>query len=257
MTVYLDLVMLINFIVDLLLLLGTNRLSGFSPGWKRTLPAALLGSLYGGLCMLPPLRFLGNLLWRTVFLILTGCVAFGCNRSAIKRTGLFLLLSMAMGGVAVGMGRNDFGMLILSGAVVWLLCSVGFGGRIGGQEFVCLSIPTETGKLELIALKDSGNSLKDPITGESVIVVSPEAAMKLTGLTLQQICSPLETLTAGCLPGAKLIPYRAVGKPGGLLLAKRFSHVRIGSEERSAILAFAAEQIGSGEIYQALTGGAV
>ena len=42
---------------------------------------------------------------------------------------------------------------------------------------------------------------------------------------------------------------------GGFLLAKRFADVTIGEKTRSALVAFAAEGLGKGEIYQALTGG--
>jgi len=257
MTVYLDLFMLINFFVDFFLLLGANKLSGFPAEWKRMACGALFGSIYACVCMFPNCRFMGNLLWRFVFLALTGCVAFGCSRSAVKRTGLFLLLSLAMGGVAVGIGRSDVWMLLLSALVVWILCGIGFGGSVGGREFVRLSVPLENTCVSFVALKDSGNSLRDPVSGESVIVVSPEYAVKLTGLTLDQIKNPLETVAQGILPGGKLIPYRTVGRPVGMLLAKRFSGVRIGEEKRSVILAFATEAFGEGVIYQALAGGMV
>ena len=257
MTVYLDLIVLINFIVDLFLLLGTNRLSGFLPEWRRTVGGALLGSLYGGVCLIPAYRFLGNFFWRTVFLVLIGCVAFGWNRSAVKRTGLFLMLSMAMAGVAVGIGSNDIWMLLMSACAVWVLCHIGFGGSVGGREYVHLTVPLKSGSVSLIALKDSGNMLKDPVSGENVIVVSPEYAMKLTGLSLHQIKNPLETLALGQLPGGKLIPYRSVGNPMGMLLAKRFSGVKVGKEERSLILAFAGEGFEEGQHYQALAGGVI
>ena len=48
---YLDLLMLINFLVDYLLLLGTNRLSGFPSDHRRLLGASLVGALYSG-CLL-------------------------------------------------------------------------------------------------------------------------------------------------------------------------------------------------------------
>ena len=77
MAVYLDLVMLLNFLVDYLLLLGTNRLSGspMTPG--RCALAAVLGSVYAGACLLPGFRFLGNFLWRCVSLGLMAVLAFG------------------------------------------------------------------------------------------------------------------------------------------------------------------------------------
>ena len=257
MAVYLDLVMLLNFVVDLLLLLGTNRLSGFPPGVKRCALAAGLGSVYSACCLLSGFRFLGNTLWRAVCLGLMGMTAFGLNRSAWKRCGVFLLLSMAMGGIALGFGRNDFGMLVLSAALVWLLCRVGFGKRIGGREYVRVLIREADRTVDLTALRDSGNTLQDPITGEQVLVVGPEAARKLTGLAAEQLRSPMETLVARPLPGLRLIPYSAVGQPGSMLLAKRFSNVQVGDHRGSVLVAFAPEMIGNGEVYQALTGGAL
>ena len=192
-----------------------------------------------------------------VFLALVGCTAFGWNRSAVKRTGLFLLLSMAMAGVAVGIGRNDMWMLVVSACVVSVLCHIGFGGSVGGREYVRLTVPLESGSVSMIALKDSGNLLKDPLSGENVIVVSPEYGVKLTGLTLNQIKNPIQTLSLGQLPGGKLIPYRSVGNCADMLLAKRFPGVKVGNEERSVILAFAGEGFEKGEQYQALAGGMI
>lgn len=255
MTVYLDFVMLLNFLVDFLLILGTNRLSGFPAQPWRCAGAALVGAVYSGACLLPGFRFLGNLLWRCVSLGLMGVMAFGCNASAIKRSGLFLLLSMAMGGIALSMGRGDLLSLILCALVCFLLSRISFGGQVGGREYVPMSIAYEGRSASLIALKDTGNTLKDPVTGEQVLVISAEIACRLTGLTVEQLRKPLETLVFHPLPGLRLIPYRAVGNGGGFLLAKRFEEVTVGNRKQSALVAFAAEGLGTGETYQALTGG--
>lgn len=255
MSVYLDLVMVLNFLVDFLLILGTNRLSGFPPGWKRTALAALLGAFYSGTCLLPGFSFLGNTLWRLIFLGLMGIIAFGANRSAIKRTGVFVLLSMSMGGVALGFGRGEFSMLVLSALVVWLLCRIGFGRSIGGREYETVTICAEETSATVTALRDSGNALRDPITGEQVMVVGPDTASKLTGLSAFAFRSPMETMLSHPKQGYRLIPYSAVGQPGSLLLAKRFAIGKPGEQKGSAIVAFAPEAIGKGEMYQALTGG--
>ena len=257
MAVYLDLVMILNFAVDLLLILGTNRLSGFPAGWMRSMGAAALGGIYSGACLLPGFRFLGNTLWRIVSLGLMGSIAFGWNVSGWKRTGLFVLLTMAMGGVAMGFGRSNFTMLILSAAVVWLLCKVGFGKTVGGREYVSVIIGSGEERVTLTALRDSGNTLSDPITGEQVLVIGPDAAAKLTGLSHEQLRSPMETMMGRCVSGLRLIPYNAVGQPAGMLLAKRFETVQVGKWKGSVLVAFAPEAIGSGDVYQALTGGAI
>ena len=94
MVIYADVVMLLNFAVDFLLLLGTNRLTGYPPTLKRLSLAATLGGLYGGMCILPGFAFLGNTAWRLVFLGLMALIAFGCNESALRRGVLFVFLSM-------------------------------------------------------------------------------------------------------------------------------------------------------------------
>ena len=255
MAVYLDLVMILNFLVDFLLLLGTNRLAGFPSRPWRCAGGALVGAVYSGACLLPGFRFLGNLLWRCVSLGMIGMMAFGCDLGALKRGGIFVLLSMAMGGIALHVGRGNVGSLILCGGLCFLLSAVSFGGQIGRREYVPLKISYEGRNASLIALKDTGNTLTDPLTGEQVLIISADAASRLTGLTLTQLRNPMETLVIPPIPGLRLIPYRSVGNAGGFLLAKRFADVTIGAKKQSALVAFASEGLGKGEIYQALTGG--
>ena len=256
MQIYLDGILLLNFLVDLLLLLGTNRLSGF-PAEPRLVWAALLGAGFAAACVLPGFRFLGNLFWRLVSLLLIGSVAFGWNRSALKRTCIFAILSMALGGLALNLHRITFPALILGAVGTWVICYGAVGGRIGGREYLTVEIPTEGDILSVVALKDTGNTLRDPVTGENVLVVSGEVAARLTGLTTDQLSTPLETLGANPRMGLRLIPYHAVGKESGMLLGKRFAGVKMGGRRRSVLVAFAPAGLGQGEEYQALTGGIV
>ncbi|MGM9550472.1 MAG: sigma-E processing peptidase SpoIIGA [Faecousia sp.] len=257
MEIYLDLVVILNFLVDFLLLLGTNRLSGFPMSVPRAAAAAALGALYSGACIWPRLRFLGGILWRAVSLAGMAVIAFGFDRSAIKRGGVFVLLSMALGGVALSVGQGNFFALVLAAGGVWALCRIAFGGQVGGREYVPVELSHDGKTASIVALRDSGNTLRDPITGEQVLVIAGEVAEKLTGLTQKQLRSPLETLMRHPVPGLRLIPYRAVGQAGDMLLAMRFAKVKIGSKEQSVVVAFAPEGLGRGDVYQALTGGVI
>ena len=254
MTVYLDLVMLLNFLVDLLLLLGTNRLAGYPTGLARCALAAAFGALYSGVCMIPGLRFLGNTLWRIVSLCLMAVVSFGMNLSAIRRGGIFVILSMALGGIALHLGSRDFLPLVFCGGILLMLCRISFGDPPGGRTYVPITISHKGKQVQMMALQDTGNTLRDPVTGEQVLVLSTHMAARLTGLSAEQIRSPLETLAAKPIPGLRLIPYRAVGS-SGMLLGMRFENVTIHGKVRSAVVAFAAEDFGRGESYQALAGG--
>ena len=251
MPVYLDVLVLLNFLVDLLLLIATNRLSGYPAGVKRAVPAAVLGGVYGGVCVLPGLELLAGTVCRVLMLAIMGVIAFGLRREAGRRCVLFVLLSMALGGVAVGL-QSGFWSLILCAGGVCVMCVLGFRGRIG-QQYVPVKVKTAQGTVEFTALRDTGNTLTDPLTGQQILVVSPRIGTALTGLTRQQIERPADALTQ--VPGLRLIPFHAVGKAGGVLAAKRYENVAIGSWQGSCLIAIAPNDIGQGKPYEALTGG--
>jgi len=257
MTVYLDLVMGLNFLVDFLLLMGTNRLAGFPAGVRRAAWGALVGAVYAGGCLLPGFSFLGNLLWRTVSLVLISVIAFGWNAGARMRGVLFVVLSMALGGIALCMEQGGMPGLVLAAACLWGLCFAGFRGRAGGRHYVNVLLQYRQKQLRLIGLQDTGNTLRDPVTGQQVLVTGAEVANRLTGLTAEQLRNPVETVASGILPGLRLIPYRAVGKEGGMLLGMKLPNTKVGTWQGSAIVAFAPEGLGKDSTYQVLTGGIV
>ena len=78
-------------------------------------------------------------------------------------------------------------------------------------------------------------------------------AKRLLDLSQEELEHPLETLLNH--PGLRLIPYSAVGQPGGMLLGRRFRQVWMGEQKVAAVIAFAPEKIGIGQMYQALAGG--
>ena len=251
MVVYLDILLFLNFFVDFLLLLGTNRLAGYPPRKGRAAIAASLGAIYGIFTLLPGFSFLGNTLWRTVCLLFMGAIAFGFHKNAVRRIFLFYLLSMALGGVAMGGSGGIWGIVGAAMAVA-ALCIFGFRGKLG-KEFLPVELAYGENKIRLTALRDTGNTLRDPITGEPVLIIGLSSATHLTGLTEKDLRDPVVAMEK--LQGARLVPYRAVGKSGGMLLALRLQNVKIGTWEGKRTVAFAPEGLGENTEYQALTGG--
>ena len=257
MVIYADLVVLLNFLVDLFLLAGTNRLAGYGVNWKRSALAAAIGGIYAGACVFPQLSFLGNTLWRLVSLGVMAVVCFGWNLSGLRRGILFSLLSMALGGVALGLNKGGFFSLILSAAGVWAMCHFGFRGKAGQAEYVSVEITCRGKTHNLTALRDTGNNLCDPVTGQKVLIVGADVAWDILGLTPVQLQDPIATMALGKIPGLRLIPYRAVGKPSGMLLAVKVDRVVIDGQRVGEVIAFAPEMFRGEGGYQALTGGAL
>lgn len=257
MTVYIDLCILLNFLVDLLLLLGTNRLAGFPSSFSRLIPAALLGAFYSGLSLVPALFFLASPLWYLVFLCLMALIAFGFQKSAIRRGALFFLLSMALGGMALALQQSRLEILILEALGLLLLTGISFGNQPVGAQYLPITVHLPSGPVCFTALLDTGNQLRDPVSGASVMVVAPREAELLTGLDQTALMHPAETLLKHPGMGLRLIPYCSVGQGCGMLLGCSFSSVQIGSHKGPALLAFAPEGLGSSGMYQALTGGSL
>ena len=246
--VYLDVLVVLNFLVDLLLLVGTNRLAGFGAGVKRAVAAAALGGVYGGVCVLPGWTFLAGTHWRVIVLALMAGVSFGFCRDAVRRGILFILLSMALGGVAVGLESGGFCALVAAALTVSFLCVFGFRGRVGARY-----VPVKVGSTSFTALVDTGNTLTDPLTGQQILVVSAHIGEKLLNVKAPELSDPVQLMER--LPGVRLIPFSAVGRSSGVLPVKRFEDVHIGAWRGSCLVAFAPNELGRGKPYEALTGG--
>lgn len=255
MTVYIDGVILLNSLVDFLLLLAAGRLCGRPTSVKKALLAAAFGGLYAATCMLPGFFFLGNLLWRTVSLAFLSLVAFGVSRAALRSGLVFAFLSFALGGAVMGMGKGGILGIVCAAGVLLVLCRVGFRSPIGSTQYVPVEIINGERRLQLTALQDTGNMLRDPITGRHVLVIGADVATELTGLSAEQLANPVATM--GTLPGLRLIPYRSVGTGSSFLLAMRFSNVKIGNWKGSTLVAFAPDRLTGNGTYQALTGGVI
>ena len=257
MDVYLDLVMALNFGVDLLLLWSADRLSGHRSDGKRMVLASGLGGLYAGICLLPGLYFLGQPFGRLVSLAALSVVAFGVSPAMLQRSAVFLFLTMALGGMVAVLGNGGFWSVLLASVLLALLCLLAFRRDPGKQECVNVSISHGAKTVHLSALLDTGNTLRDPVSGYPVLVADSRAAMDLLQLDRQALAHPIETISRGNHPGLRLIPYTAIGQPAGLLLGMKVESIKINDRERNMIVAFAPQPIGVGSGYEALAGGTV
>lgn len=249
------LVVLLNVLVSGLLLLGTNRLCGCRSELGRCLIAAGVGGIYAAGCLIPGFLFLGNTFWRLIILAVMGMLAFDICVSAVRRTLVFMLLSMALGGVAEGLDGEGYGKVLLAACIVWILSMAGFRGGVVQRRCVPVQLRYLGKTLEVTALRDTGNALRDPISGETVLILGADSAKKLAGLDKAMLQDPVGTLAEGRIKGLRLLPYRSVGQGSGMLLALRMDSVKIGGREAGTLVAFAPEGLDQEGEFQALAGG--
>lgn len=247
------LVVLFGWAVNFFLLQGTNHLAGRQTAQWPLLAASALGGIYGGAGLFLRCSFVGLILWRILTWGIVVCIAFGIRRITFRLGCLFALLSLALEGLASAMGNGQGMAMLACAGILLFLCRFGFSGGTG-ETLLPLEIHHGGKVLRLTALHDTGNTLRDPVTGEAVLVLGPEAAGELTGLTLQEIRMPIQTMEKGKYSGLRLIPYHTVGG-NGLMLGIRLEKAVIGKHRISPIAAFAPERIEQEGRFQALTGG--
>ena len=252
MLIYGILVGFVSFVVAYLLLLGTNRLLGSASDLRRIAAGALLGSLQCALCTVSHFRYLQAFGWNILFLMLSAMIAFGFSVQSIKKSMLYILLSMALSWLTVGSGGGIW-IALAGGVGIFLLCIGLVKQRNENNTLLPVELSYQNARVSVWALRDTGHELKDPISGNPVLVVGPKVAEKLTGLTQRQLENPVESVKA--LPGLRLIPYQTVGKSNGLLLGMRLQNTKIGKWQGNSVVAFAPCGLGEHQSYQALTGG--
>ena len=264
MTVYADGTAILNFLTDYLLLWGTGALTGKKRGSLRLCLGAVLGGIYGALCLIPGFRFLGGILWRILFLGLMLALAFGVGRQLFRQGILFLTLTLALGGGGYLLrqgGSLSFLTLGAGAGALALGCRVLARTGTGAGERVALTLSLGERRICITALRDTGNGLRDPLTGRAVTVIGPQAAgkllpVKLDPAALSDPASAIEALQKRAPElRLRLIPYQTVGREGGLLLGLRCDRVSAGKERLGELIAISPTELSENGSYEALTGG--
>lgn len=240
-------VMLLSGLVTLFLLMAASQ-TAITP--VRVLLSASLGGLFAGACMLPTLSFLGGSLWRLISLLVIGSITFGIRKEGMRQSLLFVFLELTVTGLLSGTNRP----------LTWILLILGFGLLVvfkKRKNTVPVVIEYQNKKMTLLAWKDTGNTLKDPLTALPVLIIDADAAGELTGLTKKQLTDPVSTMTQGIMSGLRLIPYHTIDRPEGMLLGLYIESVWIGGRKKRAVVAFAPTNFGKEGNVRALTGGYV
>ena len=235
-------VLILILVVDVLLLNATASLAGTGIRPLRCLCAAVLDVGFTALHLLTELPFAAHFAWRVAELLLTGLTAFGFSGSVL----IFTLLNLSLGSMTGS--KNEMISVLLGAAGMGLACVL-LGKK---QRYLPVELTVGDCTVQLTALRDTGNTLRDPITGKSVLVVDAVIAQRLTGLQRAALLDPVKSMTA--IPGLRLVPYQTVGNRG-FLLALQIPNARIGNKRGSTIVAFSPEILGTR--YQALTGGSL
>jgi len=260
---YLDTWFLVNLLCDYLLCLLTARCAGLYLRRGRYALAALLGAGYACAAYLPGCGLLTLPGSKLLCGAAMGWIAFGGERQALRCILLFFAVAAGFGGaLKLLSGANggalpfSFRVLILSFLFCYGLGTLLFRWHSLLREGRVLPVTVEhAGKrVRFRALHDTGNLLRDPLTGAGVMVASPEILRPLLG----ESAALFSTLDAAALlersreiPSLcgklRLLPYSAVGQSTALLPLFRPDRVVIDGKARpDVLLAISPQAVGDG-----------
>lgn len=250
---YIDVFFVVNLLVDFLLLTLTNQALGGSASPLRNLLAAAAGAL--GACVLTvfhPGNFTAGKkilhLALAVFMVKAACRIKSPGKM-VRGICVFYGASFLLGGIlsAVPMGKRK-GILQFFTITFTAYWAIHIGIRLckylkGKDETFCEAVIWLNGKsMKVKGLYDTGNRLRDPLTGKPVCVMEMQTFFRLLKKEEQEVLKGFfgraeerkwevwQRLAVSLKP--RLVPYSSVGCENGLLLVVTADGITISSGEK-------------------------
>ena len=288
MTVYLDVLFLLQWFIHLLILISTAKLSGRKMIIGRMLAGSAIGALYSILFLFPQLDFICSLSFKLIFSMVDISIAFTYRHiKQWARTLLcFYLCSFMLGGcvyasmflTGVGPMLNAVSVngviylnlpwqFLISAMIVCLGVISGLSETIQksykkNSLYCDLHIEFEGKEKTVTALLDSGNLLRDPLTNAMVIMVDYRSIKSILSDGFNDEIHQWNT--KGHKEQAfshewkiRIIPFRSVGTENGMLLGFVPDKVTIKTKKENilcekCVIAFAEEALSLDGSFQAI-----
>ncbi len=227
-TVYADVLFLVNFAINYLLLYITAMLCKTFARHIRIGVSAAVGAIYAVCMFVPEATFAATLLAKIALSLVMVYAAFG-TKKYIKHLCFFYAVSLLCAGVvtafvcngnpyvysrggAVYVNTNTL-TIIIAAIVSYCIIRIAFGAykKYALRDYLHMVVCKDGKAANLTVLVDTGNLLCDPLGGSPVIVAEQYALRGIIGggdvfEKVQQI------------DGVRLIPFSTIDSDNGLLV---------------------------------------
>ena len=263
MTVYIDIVFLENLIINYIIIYAVAIITKEKVKQIRLIAGSLIGAIYVVIYYISKLEWYVNVISKIVLSIVMIYITFNPKtlKKLMKQTILFYLVSFVFAGSSLGIiymvdyksitiqngvlvGDYTIKTIILGVIIAFIIIVMGFKivkNKISRKDLYCkIYITLNNKEIETIAMTDTGNLLKEPITNIPVIVVEHTLLYEVIP---KEILNNLENILGGdlkniplstqeeFLPKLKVIPFSSLGKQHGMLLGIKADKIEIEQEE--------------------------
>lgn len=263
MTIYIDIVLLENIIMNYIIIYATAIILKKNKRHIRFFIASFIGAIYSILAYISILKIYSNIFLKIILSIIIVYIAFNPQniKKMWKALAIFYLVSFVFGGVAFAMiymvkpqdvlmrnglflGTYPLKTIILGAIISFVLIVVVFKiikTQILKKSMYCdIEIKLNEKIINTKAMIDTGNLLKDPITNTPVIVV--ERSLLYECLP-KEILNNIEKILGGDLDSVpeniknkyisklKIIPFSSLGKENGMLIGIKSEYIILKNSE--------------------------
>lgn len=255
MIVYIDIVLIENIFMNYIILFATATINKVELRLIRIFLASLLGGIYAVVSYISDLETYKTLTLKLLLSLAMVYIALKPEsiKKCLKQLLIFYLTSFTFGGTAfallyfikpseilmkngVYIGSYPLKIAILGGIIGFVILVVAFKiakGRMNSKNMYC-KIEIEVGQntVESIAMIDSGNLLKEPISGKPVVVVETEILKDVVPIeilenTKEIIEGKTESIPIEYTSKLRVIPFTSLGMPNGMLLGIKADKITI------------------------------
>ena len=269
MTIYLDIVLIENLCMNYIILFATAYLLKIKANHVRLILSAILGGIYSIQAYIGIMKIYSNFVFKIVLSILMVYIAYKPIKVKYlaKQIVFFYLVSFVFGGCAFALlyiikpqeilirngmliGTYPLKVAILGGLLGFTITSIAFKfvkNKLSRKDIYCeISINFNEKVIITKALVDTGNMLKEPITGAPVIIVEKEILQEILP---EKILNNIQRIIGGDVPKEiyedenleyvkkfRVIPFSSIGKENGMLLGVKADKVEIQQEDDKKII---------------------
>ncbi len=259
MTIYLDIVLLENVVLNYIILLATAIISRSKIVIKRIILSSTIGGIYAILNYITEKDFFINMTYKIIISIIMILIAFNefDFKKNLKQLVFFYLTSFTFGGIAFMLlyfinPKN----IIMNGEILVGTYPLKIAILAGGIGFIVITIVAQYLKNKLTensmiydleiffqgnitkvkTMLDTGNLLKEPISQNDVIIVEKDSLKEIIS---KDVLENVNNIVKGRWISNKntysykfnLIPFSSLGNQAGLLLGFRPDYVKIYKDE--------------------------
>lgn len=263
MTIYIDIIIVENLIMNYIIIYATGLISKSKISHLRIFFASTIGAIYAITEYISKLNIYSNMLVKIVLSVIMVFVAFYPQdiKKMCKQLVLFYLTTFTFGGVATyliyvlkpqdiiiknGMYVGTYVLkIIFIGAIVGtiiLIIAFKFAkNKITRKDMICkIKIKLNGKEVVLDTMVDTGNMLKEPLTGNSVVIVEKTS---LYDLIPKEILNNTESILGGdfkeipekikneYISRLKIIPFSSLGKQNGMLIGIKPEKLEVINEQ--------------------------